>query len=75
MFYKYKVGWYNECKDEDTYDLGIVFARDYGTAADRVTLAYGKVNVFDLYLKEIVTDDETDYCLSKEDIAYAFKED
>lgn len=75
MFYKYKVGYYDEYNDEETYDSGIVCAPDYGAAANRVIYSYGKDNIFDLYLKEIITEDENDYCLSKKDIEYAFKED
>lgn len=75
MFYKYKVGWYNSHDDKEEYDEGIVCANSYGSAADRVIYSYGKDNVFDMYLKEIVTEDENDYCLSKEDIDYTFEED
>ena len=74
MFYKYKVGWYDSYTDKDTYDEGVVFAREWSQAADHVVKSYGDDNVFDLYLKEIMTDNE-DYCLSKEDIDSAFKED
>ena len=75
MFYKYKVGWYNSYEDKDTYCEGIVCATGFSMAADRVIHSYGRDNVFDLYLKEIVVEDENDYCLSKEEIEYAFKED
>ena len=75
MFYKYKVGWYDSYEDKETYDEGIVCADSFGRAADRVIYSYGRDNVFDLYLKVIVVEDENDYCLSKEDIEYTFKED
>ena len=75
MFYKYKVGWYDEATDKENYSEGIVCANSYGSAAERVTYSYGKDNIFDMYLKEIVSEDDNDYCLSKEDIEYAFKED
>ena len=75
MFYKYKVGWYDSYEDKETYDEGIVCADSFGMAADRVIYSYGRDNVFDLYLKVIVVEDENDYCLSKEDIEYTFKED
>jgi len=75
MFYKYKVGWYDSYRDKEIYSEGIVYANDYGAAANRVIYSYGKDTVFNLYLKEIVVDDDEDYCLSKEDLEYAFKED
>ena len=74
MFYKYKVGWYDSYSDKEIYSEGIVFAREWSQAADHVVKSYGHDNVFDLYLKEIDTDEE-DYCLSKEDIECTFKED
>ena len=75
MFYKYKVGWYNSYDDKEEYSEGIVCAINYGTAAERVTYSYGKDNIFSIYLQEITIEDKNDYCLSKEDIEYAFKED
>ena len=36
--------------------------------------SYDRDNVFDLYLQELLVEDG-EYCLSKEDIEYAFKED
>lgn len=75
MFYKYKVGWYNSYDNKDEYSEGMVYADNFGSAADRVTNAYGKDNVFDIYLKEPVIEGEDDYCLSKEDIDNIFKED
>lgn len=74
MFYKYTVGWYDSSTDEEKHSEGIVFARDWNQAADHVVESYDHNNVFDLYLKELLVEDE-DYCLSKEDIEYAFKED
>jgi len=74
MFYKYTVGWYDCYIDEERHDEGVVFARDWNQAADRVAESYGHDNVFDLYLKELLVEDG-DYCLSKEDIEYAFKKD
>ena len=75
MFYKYKVGWYNSYDDKEEYSEGIVCAYSFGCAAERVTDSYGKDNIFDMYLTEITTEDENDYCLSKEEIDDAFKED
>ena len=75
MFYKYKVGWYDSYNDEEKYSEGVVFAADWGQAANRVSNSYGKDSIFEMNIYEIMCDDEEDYCLSKEDIEYAFKED
>ena len=77
MFYMYKVGWYNSYTDEENYDKGVVYASDYGTAANRVINSYGEDNVFNLFLKEIVTGNaaDEDYCLSEDDLEYAFKKE
>lgn len=72
MYYKYKVGYYNSYEDEETYDEGIVFAKNYGQAANRVTEDYGS-DVFDIYLKEIYLEGDG-CCLNKEEIDFAFKE-
>ena len=61
--------------DKENYSEGIVCANSYGSAAERVTYSYGKDNIFDMYLKEIVTEDDNDYCLSKEDIDCTFEKD
>jgi hypothetical protein len=75
MFYKYKVGWYDSYQDKEEYSEGIVCANDYGTAANRVIYSYGKDTVFNLFLEEIIVNDDEDYCLSKEDLESTFKED
>ena len=74
MFYRYTVGWYDSYADEEKHSKGIVFARDWNQAADHIVESYGHDSVFDLYLKELSAENE-DYCLSKEDIDCAFKED
>lgn len=74
MFYKYIVGWYDSYTDKETHDEGIVFAQDWGQAANHVVESYGRDCVFDLHLEELSTEDEG-YCLSKEDIECAFKKD
>lgn len=74
MFYKYKVGWYDSYADEEKNSKGVVFARDWNQAVEQVVKSYGHDNVFDLYLKELLVEDD-DYCLSKEEIDNAFKED
>lgn len=75
MFYKYKVGWYNSYLDKEIYNEGLVFASDWGQAANRVSNSYGKDSIFEMSIYEIMCDDEEDYCLSKEDIDCTFRED
>lgn len=77
MYYKYIVCYYDSCSDEEKYDKGIVCATNYGTAADRVIKSYGKDNVSNLFLKEMITSsiDDKDYCLSEEDIKSIFEEE
>lgn len=75
MFYKYKVGWYSSYDDKEEYSEGVVFAADWGQAANRVSNSYGKDSIFEMSIYEIMCNDENDYCLSKEDIDDAFKKD
>lgn len=76
MFYMYRVGWYDSYDDEEKYSKGIVYASDYGTAANRVIDSYGKDLVFNLFLREIVNGNvDEDYCLSEDDLEYAFKKE
>lgn len=73
MFYKYKVSYYLEFDGSDHTDSGIVYAADYGSAANRVQHEYGRDNINDIYLKEIPIEGE--YCLNKEDIDYTFNDE
>lgn len=71
MFYKYKVTYYNEHTGEEVPGEGLVFAKDYGKAANKVVDDYGKDNIIDLYLYEIMIDGI--HCIDKEELDYAFK--
>ena len=77
MYYMYKVCYYDSYSDEEKYDRGIVYAADYGSAADRVIHSYGEDSVLNLFLKEMITSsmDDKDYCLSEEDIKSVFEEE
>ena len=70
MFYKYKVTYYDNYKDEEIPDEGLVWAENYGDAANRVVSDYGHDNVIDVYLYEIMIDGET--CISVDEINYNF---
>jgi hypothetical protein len=48
MYYKYKVGWYNSYDDKEEYSEGVVFAADWGQAANRVSNSYGKDQIFEM---------------------------
>ena len=74
MFYKYKVSWYDSYADEKRHSKGIVFAQDWNQAVEQMVKSYGHDNVFDLYLKKLLVEND-DYYLSKEEIDNAFKED
>ena len=71
MFYKYKVGYYNSYEDKEKYDTGLTWAKDYGEAANAVVRDYGKDSVFDVYLYEIIMDDDTARCINEEEIQSA----
>lgn len=53
MFYMYRVGWYNSYEDEEKYDRGIVYASDYGTAADRGFILMEKTTYSIFSLKKL----------------------
>ena len=72
MYYKYKVTWYNSYKDEEQKDEGMVFAKDYSVAADRVVNDYGKDAVINIYLYEIYNEGDG-FCISKYEIDSAFQ--
>ena len=73
MFLKYKVTYYVSYHDDDLKAQGIVWAADYGSAADKVQKEYGHDNIVDIYLSEINIEGE--YCIEKEELDEAFDED
>jgi len=73
MFYKYKVTYFDSYKDEEDSEEGLVYAKDYGAAANAVINGYGKDEVIDIYLCEIYSEGESP-CISKHEIDYTFKE-
>ena len=71
MFYKYKVTYFDESKDEEVPSEGIVWGDNYGDAANRVVEDYGKDNLIDIYLYEIYIDGT--YCIDKDELDYTLK--
>ena len=71
MFYKYKVTYYDESKDDEVPSEGIVWGDSYGDAATRIVEDYGKDNLIDIYLYEIYIDGT--YCIDKDELNYALK--
>lgn len=71
MFYKYKVTYFDETKDDEVPFEGIVWGDNYGDAANRVVEDYGKDNLIDIYLYEIYIDGT--YCIDKDELDYVLK--
>ena len=71
MFYKYKVTYFDESKDDEVPSEGIVWGDNYGDAANRVVEDYGKDNLIDIYLYEIYIDGT--YCIDKDELDYTLK--
>ena len=72
MYYKYKVSYYSSYNDEEIEDTGLVWASDYGDAANAVVKDYGHDEVIEIFLHEMVLDADEIRSLSLEDINYAF---
>ena len=71
MFYKYKVTYVDQFKDEEMSSKGIVWGEGYGDAANRVVEDYGKDNIIEIYLYGIYIDGT--YCIDEEELNYALK--
>ena len=69
MYYKYKVDYYCEYTDEEISDEGLVYAKNYGDAAEKVVQSYGEDCVIGVYLYEIYNEGP---CLSSEDFGTVF---
>lgn len=73
MFYVYKVRWYDSYSDEEKEEDGLVFANNYGKAANKVVEDYGPENVINIFLSMICTD-EGIHCISRQEITYSLNE-
>lgn len=52
MFYEFKATYWDDYDDCEKEDRGLVFAKDYGKAAKKVSAAYGR-NIISVYLCEL----------------------
>ena len=68
MFYEYKVTYWSEFDESDKEERGLVFATDYGDAANKVKKDYGDMLV-DMYLMEW----DTGNTVSLDEIKEGFK--
>lgn len=73
MFLKYKVTYHNPYDGDEFKAQGIIWAADYGSAADKVQKEYGHDSIVNIYLSEINLEGE--YCIEKEELEDAFNED
>lgn len=71
-YFKYKINYWIDGYTEERTDEGIVAAQNYGQAAENLVKDYGEDHTDNIYLSEICNDGE--YCISKDDIDCAFKE-
>ena len=71
MFYKYKVTYFDEYKDEEAPSEGIVWGDNYGDAANKLVEDYGKYNVINLFLYEILLDGT--YCIDTDELKQVFE--
>ena len=71
MFFKYKVTWYCDYDGDEKLDCGLVYATDYGNAANKLLEDYGKDNVIDIYLQEL----EDENAINLEAIKFVFKDE
>ena len=69
MFFRYVVKYYDQYEPQTLQDSGIVHAKNYGSAANKVVKFYDESLISDIYLKEI---DNAD-CLNDEAIDYVLK--
>lgn len=70
MYYKYEVTYWDCANTEEAFDKGLVHAKNYGKAANKILDEYGENCVIDIYLKEI----DTMKCINKDDIDFSFRE-
>jgi hypothetical protein len=70
MFYKFKLSYYDEYRNDEFPDEGLVYGESYGDAANKVVEDYGKNNVVEMYLQEITIEDNK--TITKDEIDSAF---
>lgn len=69
MYYKYKVIYYDNFKEDEMPDEGIVYGKSYGEAAQNVFDDYNyDDNIVSMFLEEIISDGKT--CISKNEFSF-----
>ena len=53
MYFKYRVEWYNTVSESEVKDQGLVFATDFGDAANSICGDYGKDEVIRIELEPL----------------------
>ena len=69
-FYKYALRYYDECDNEEKYEIGITVGESTADALERLTQMYGK----DFYDLELTYLGECEDCIYKEDTLLEFME-
>lgn len=73
MFFKYRINWYNEFKDDEEEDTGLVWGNTYSKAMNHLIEDYGPGNIIDVYLREIILDADNIHSITKEEITHALE--
>ncbi len=71
MFYQYKVTYWDTYDSEERVSTGLVYAKDYGKAANKLVKAYDPTCIIDIYLYEI----DAEIVISKDEIDDLFSRD
>lgn len=64
--------WYDSYTDAEKEEDGLVFASNYGDAANKVAEDYGSANIINIFLSEICTE-EGIHCISRQEINYSLE--
>lgn len=72
MYYKYKVIYYDNFKEDEMPDEGIVYGKNYGEAAQNVFDDYNDNDyIVSMFLEEVISDGNM--CINKNDIQSYFE--
>lgn len=70
MFFKYKVNIYDDTYDNEKEDEGLIWARNYTEATEKIIDDYGSDVLIDMYLMAINI--EGDSCLTIQELSLTF---
>lgn len=71
MFYQYKVTYWDPYDTDEKTARGLVYAKDYGKAANKLVKSYDPTCIIDIYLYET----EAEIVISKDEIDDIFSRD